>query len=119
MAHETEDPKNYLIVAIGLGSIVTLVATMYGLGSYYDVLRDKEQHAKNPGDAKQSGFHIHGVNSVCLRPVDGRRKAACCICNSHSVARVISRGRGMQQRHRLIVRDLSVFQVEHGVGIGQ
>ena len=46
MAHQEEDPKNGLILVIGLGSLVTLVAVMFGLASYYDMLRDKEQQSK-------------------------------------------------------------------------
>jgi hypothetical protein len=46
MAHQNEDPKNLLILAVGLGSMVVLAATMYGLGSYYRMLRDDEQFAK-------------------------------------------------------------------------
>lgn len=46
MAHQNEDPKNSLIVLVGLGCFVTLVGVMYGLGSYYDHLRDREQQTK-------------------------------------------------------------------------
>jgi hypothetical protein len=46
MAHETSEPKNLLILGIGVGSIVTLVAVLYGLQSYYYGMRDFEQHEK-------------------------------------------------------------------------
>jgi protein SCO1 len=46
MAHETGEPKNLLILGIGVGSIVTLVAVLYALQSYYYGLRDAEQHEK-------------------------------------------------------------------------
>lgn len=46
MAHETGEPKNLLIFGVGVGSIVTLVAVLYGLQSYYYNLRDSEQHDK-------------------------------------------------------------------------
>jgi protein SCO1/2 len=46
MAHQEEDPKNVLILGIGVGSLVTIVATMFILGSYYDILRDGEQQRK-------------------------------------------------------------------------
>ena len=46
MAHEKGEPKNFLIFVVGLGSVVTLTAVMYGLQSYYAVLRDGEQQGK-------------------------------------------------------------------------
>ncbi len=46
MAHETSEPKNLLILGIGVGSVVTLVAVLYALQSYYYGLRDAEQHEK-------------------------------------------------------------------------
>ena len=46
MAHQEEDPKNRLILGIGVASMAAIVAVMFLLGSYYDVLRDKEQHDK-------------------------------------------------------------------------
>ena len=46
MAHQKEDPKNLLIIAVGLGCFVTLVGVMFGLASYYDNLRDHEQQTK-------------------------------------------------------------------------
>lgn len=46
MAHQNEDPKNFLIVLVGVGCFVTLVGVMFGLGSYYDRLRDDEQQSK-------------------------------------------------------------------------
>ena len=46
MAHEYEDPKNALILVVGLGSIMVLAASMFGLGSYYRMLRDEQVHDK-------------------------------------------------------------------------
>ena len=46
MAHQDEDPRNFLIVAVGLGSIVTIVGTMFGLYSYYTNLRNEFQHER-------------------------------------------------------------------------
>ena len=46
MAHQEQDPKNLLIVAIGLGSVVTLTGVMFGLYSYYQNLRDDWQHQR-------------------------------------------------------------------------
>lgn len=46
MAHEIGEPKNLLIFGIGVGSVVTLVAVLYGLQSYYYNLRDSEQYTK-------------------------------------------------------------------------
>lgn len=46
MAHQEEDPKNAIILGIGVGSMVTIVVTMFALGSYYDILRDEEQQRK-------------------------------------------------------------------------
>jgi hypothetical protein len=51
MAHETSEPKNLLIFGIGVGSIVTLVAVLYGLQSYYYGLRDAERQEKIYGRA--------------------------------------------------------------------
>ena len=46
MAHQEQDPKNLLIVAVGLGSVVTLAGVMFGLYSYYQNLRDDWQHIR-------------------------------------------------------------------------
>lgn len=46
MAHENEDPKNLLILSIGLGSIVVLGLALFGLSSYYRMLRDEQLDAK-------------------------------------------------------------------------
>jgi hypothetical protein len=44
MAHQDEDPRNLLIVAVGLGSVVTIVGSMFGLYSYYGQLRNQVYH---------------------------------------------------------------------------
>ena len=46
MAHQEEDPRNLLIVTVGLGSVITLSALMYGLFSYYHVMRDEYQQMR-------------------------------------------------------------------------
>jgi len=46
MAHQTGEPRNSLILFIGLGSVIALTGIMYGLQSYYFYFRDGEQQAK-------------------------------------------------------------------------
>lgn len=46
MAHETGEPKNLLILGIGLTSVVVLVGVMFGLQSYFYEIRDAEQQVK-------------------------------------------------------------------------
>ncbi|RYE81175.1 MAG: hypothetical protein EOO74_00985 [Myxococcales bacterium] len=46
MAHQEEDPKNLLIVTVGLGSVVVLAGVMFGLYSYYLNIRDEWQHIR-------------------------------------------------------------------------
>jgi hypothetical protein len=59
MAHETSEPKNLLILGIGVGSIVTLVAVLYGLQSYYYGLRDAEQQEKVLGRTNPDLLKLH------------------------------------------------------------
>lgn len=53
MAHETGEPKNFLILGIGLTSVAVLVAVMFGLQSYFLDIRDSEQHVKVLGKQSQ------------------------------------------------------------------
>jgi hypothetical protein len=46
MAHQEEDPRNLLIVAVGLGSVVTIVGIMFGLYSYYATIRNDFYHQR-------------------------------------------------------------------------
>ncbi len=46
MAHEKEQPKNVLIVTVGLGCVVAVTGILFGLQSYYDHLRDAQQQEK-------------------------------------------------------------------------
>lgn len=46
MAHETGEPKNLLILGVGLTSVVVLVGVMFGLQSYFYEIRDAEQQTK-------------------------------------------------------------------------
>ena len=66
MAHQEEEPKNRLIVGIGLGALATIIAAMYTLGSYYDVLRDKEQQSKNLGRENPDLVELHKLEEKRL-----------------------------------------------------
>ena len=53
MAHETGEPKNFLILGIGLTSVAVLVAVMFGLQSYFLEIRNSEQQVKVLGKQSQ------------------------------------------------------------------
>ena len=65
MAHQEEDPKNLLIVTVGLGSVVTLAAMMFGLYSYYQNLRNEWQHIRV---AERTNPEL-----IAMRTEDGRK----------------------------------------------
>ncbi|MDW8251425.1 MAG: hypothetical protein RMJ98_19190 [Myxococcales bacterium] len=46
MAHQEEDPRNLLIVVVGLGSVITIVGTLFGLYSYYATIRNNLHHER-------------------------------------------------------------------------
>lgn len=66
MAHEKEDPRNLLILTVGLVSFATIVAVMLGLASYYDRLRDHEQQVKVLG--------VDNPELVALRAEEQRKQ---------------------------------------------
>ena len=66
MAHQEQDPKNLLIVAIGLGSVVTLTGVMFGLYSYYQNLRDDWQHVRIAEKANPELVAMRSENSRVL-----------------------------------------------------
>ncbi len=46
MAHEDSEPKNLLILGIGVGSLVAVVAVMFGLQNYTQVMEANERVTK-------------------------------------------------------------------------
>jgi outer membrane protein OmpA-like peptidoglycan-associated protein len=59
MAHETGEPKNLLILGVGLASVVVLGAVMVGLQSYFYEVRDAEQQVKVLGKQNAALLELH------------------------------------------------------------
>lgn len=59
MAHQNEDPKNALILTVGLGCLVALTGILFGLHSYYDHLRDGLQQSKIFGKPSEELVALH------------------------------------------------------------
>lgn len=59
MAHETGEPKNLLILGVGLASVVVLGAVMVGLQSYFYEIRDSEQQTKVLGKQNAALLELH------------------------------------------------------------
>ena len=69
MAYENEEPKNGLILLIGVGSIVTIGLSMVGLQSYFQDFRDSEQYRKLLGVESPAKIdHRAEMNRVLTTP---------------------------------------------------
>lgn len=49
MAYDREEPKSLLILAIGVGSLITIAGSIWGLQSYFQMMREEEQFTKYLG----------------------------------------------------------------------